>query len=235
MSNYTIVSKGLLYDNDISNSGKLLYLLLNTLAEEVNYVQVSEKELATLQDTTDRTVRNGLTELESRGLIVRYRKSLKEVQTYIIIPYGMKRLITVSNDEEVTLLLQEINLYIDQDIKKSTKSKKVKDKVLSSVTAIDYCKYFSEIAKEKKGIIINFSNPKAISIMKRITKDKSVEENKHLINTFIDIYDNRFRKQGYEYPTIESFGASWIYNIVVEVAKNRPMETEKEAILDIVF
>lgn len=235
MSIFSIVSNGLIMDTGLSNSGKILYMTLNSLAEDLNHIQISEKELAKLQDTTDRTVRNGLAELESYGLIVKYRRHIKEVQTYIVIPYEIKKVVEVETEEEFNSLLQEIYSYIDTQVKPERKAVAEKVNEPKEYTARDYCKYFSEVVQAKKGMAVNYSNAKAISIMKRVTKNKSVEENKRLIDTFIDIYDNRFKKPGFEYPTIESFGATWIYNIVVDVAKNRPSETPREEILNIVF
>lgn len=234
MGNYSIVSNRLILDTNISNSAKVLYITLNSLAEDLNHIQISEKELAKIQDITDRTVRNGLAELEAYGLISKYRKNLKEVQTYIIIPYEIRRVVAVETEEEFNSLLQEIYTYIDTEVKHE-KPKTATAKEDKEYTARDYCKYFSDVALEKKGVIVNYGNAKAISIMKRVTKGRTFEENKLLIDTFISIYDSKFKKVGYEYPTIESFGTSWIFNKVLEISKHIKTDTAKEKILDIVF
>ena len=230
---YSVISNNLLLDVNLSNASKILYFTLNSLAEELCHIKISEKELSKKLDVTDRSIRNSIKELYEYGLIAKYRPDIKEVQTYVIIPYEIRRVVEIETEEEMDKLLNEIFIFIDTEVvtKKKDKDnivKKIEEEKEKEYTARDYCKYFADKCMEVRGTVVNYSNAKTISIMKRITKGKTVEENLRLIDTFIEIYDQKFKRIGYEYPTVASFGASWIYNIVVEFAKNKPIPVIEE-------
>ena len=239
INKYTLTSMAMMLDTTLSDSAKMLYIVLKGLAEDLNFIQISEAELSRLRDTSDRTVRRGLVELEENGLIAKYRRTLKDIQIYVIIPYEIRKVITLNTENEFEELLREITSFIDGEYSPvvtanvPTQSVQAEEREFN---ARDYCKYFAEQVRKKKGYEINIGNPQVMSIMRRVTKDKPKEDNLLMIDTFIDIYDLRFKKPGFEYPTVQSFGASWIYNIVLGVAMERKREMEsQEEILDIEF
>lgn len=221
MGKYTIVSNELILTNEINNSAKMLYMTLCTIAEDLNHIQISEKRLAEKMDISDRTIRNCLKDLENFGLIAKFRKTLKEVQTYIVIPYEIRRKVEINTDEEFEELLREVQIFLKNELDGNVERKQVEEKIDKNKTfnTYDYCKYFADKVKQEKGMVVNYSNSRTLSIMKRVTKGKSQEENLKLIDIFISVYDRKFKKQGYEFPTIESFGTSWIYNIVVDMGR----------------
>ena len=217
---YTVVSNGFILDNEIGNGAKMAYLTLCTLAEELHYIQVSEKVLAGKLDVSDRTVRNNISELEKYGLIAKYRTGFKEVTSYVVIPYEIRKQVELETEEQVDSLVTEVREYVN----------KVKENVEDTTEipteeegkefhTYDYCKYFADKVLEKRGQMINTSNHRILSIMKRVTKDKPQEYNLKLIDIFIEIYDIKFNRKGYETPTVEGFGTSWIYNILVDLEK----------------
>ena len=244
--NYTVVSFNLMIDKELSNNSKVLYTVLKGLAEDLNHIKVSEKELSRLMDCTDRTVRNGLSELEAYGLVAKYREQIKDVQTYVVIPYEIREVVQLDTVEDFEKLLDKVRIFVETEIdgKKSGKledsviqDSQEKDEVIRGINkklesgeelnTYDYGAYFYKLNKEKNGMITNFRNPRALQIMKRVTNGKSQEENLKLIGVFIEVYDSKFKRKGFECPTIEGFGTSWIYNIVVDCAK-RYVEDNRE-------
>lgn len=240
MVKYTIVETGLLLDNNLNNSAKVLYMTLGALAEELNYVKISEKVLGEKLDISDRSIRKSLKDLEEYGLIAKYRDGFRAVQMYVVIPYEIRRQVVLETEEELEALINEVGEYFEGELKRDKTVDRYRQlNKKEEYTSRDYCKYFAEKLMETKGLAIKWGGSKTMSIMKRVTKDKSIEENLKLIDVFILMYDLKFKKAGFEYPTIEGFGTTWIYNKVVEMSKHTNIGKKKDSldhtIVDIAF
>lgn len=223
-------------DDNISSAAKILYANLMGMAEEINFIQMGLVGISEKLGIAPRTVIRNTNELISLGLLVRYRDNFRDINNYIIIPYDIKESgIEIENKEQFDLLLLKIKDYIDVSIKgkkKSRASAKTSIEIIQNIdeklssnnklNLYDYGAYFFKLNFEKNGYVTKFKGAKYLAILKRLSDGRSEEDVLRIIRVFISIYDDKFKKDGFETPIIEYLGTTWILNKVIQYAKNIP-------------
>jgi len=82
--NYTKIPNEILEENQISLTGRLLYILLVKYLGNKDICYPSEKTLSRHLDISVRQIRNKIQELRDAGLIYYYRKGFNRANTYKI-------------------------------------------------------------------------------------------------------------------------------------------------------
>ncbi|MGL5460741.1 MAG: helix-turn-helix domain-containing protein [Cetobacterium sp.] len=233
MGSRVIIPINLMLDNELEDKAKILYTILLDESYGVYNCTISQNKIAEKLNVTDRTIRNALNSLVKKGLILTLSR-FKQVNKYIIMPYEwVGKYTKVEDEEEFNKILKEVQDYFNNElnpqVKKRTSRIKTTEDIIKDIdnkiennkelSITDYCKYFYKKAYEKYGIITKYSGVKYNSIMKRIMEGRTPQEVLQIIDTYITIYENRFKKEGFENPTIEGLGTTWIFNIVVDIAR----------------
>ena len=254
-SNYTIVSIPMMLDTNLSNTSKVLYTILKGLAEDINFVKISEKELGNKLNCTDRTIRNGMDELVEYGLIAKYRPTIRDIQSYIIIPYEIREVVELQSEDDFNFLLKRVSEYVrveiegeyivENEVGIEIPEPVIEDSIITGIkhklatgeklNTYDYGAYLYMLNKERYGIITNFRGARQLQMLKRVTKHHTSEMNLKLLKTFVTIYDDRFKKRGFEFPTVEGFSTAWIHNIVVMYTNNYEMDNRELNLANEVF
>lgn len=240
---YTITSMEMFLDNNLSDRAKVLYTVMQGLADEGHSIRISEKELAEKFSVTDRTVRDTLSKLEDYGLIAKYKEGFKQVIVYAIIPYEMRKKVILESKEEMYILLDEIREYVDkkigriqEDKKPAEEEEKPAEEVKNTNTPYYFAEYFREKAEKHYGVVSNIG-AKQLQMMRRVSKGRTSGEMLELIDIFFMVYEDKYKKIGFEYPTISSFCATWIFNnlVVIYNQMERARMSRDEEMADEVF
>lgn len=236
MSNVIVPLKFML-DTKISDGAKVLYSILLGKAQANYTVRITQKDLADMMEISERTVRRGVGELISIGLLV-INGGYKKVNEYLLLPYEWKgSKFDIETEIDYNNLIYKVKEYYERVAVEEKKSKKRNTKVQTpqdiineidgkisrdeELTVGDYGKYFFKVLYEKKGLLADFRGVKQNIALKKLVSGRERDEALNIIDTYIDIYDDKFKKPGFEVPKIEGLGTVWILNIVVDLARNR--------------
>ena len=79
---YTMLMNCVLYDQALSDGAKVTYIVLLDYARQDDSCFPGQLKLAERRDTTERTIRNHLTELEKRGLVTIEQRGHMKTNVY---------------------------------------------------------------------------------------------------------------------------------------------------------
>lgn len=224
MYNYSKVPNEFILSQEISNSVKICYLSLVAIAEDLQHITLSKKDISDKVGFEERTFNRNISILIDIGLVVKYRKSDIDIFTYVIVPYEIRKVRLIEDEEELDSFLCIIRDFVNSsyDIKTGVIYSDVLKNMNKGFTTYQYCLYFVEQVRIKKNYLLDFkkgNQAKLLNLMKNLTKGKTKEYNLKIIDLYIDTYDHNFKTEDYPVPTIENFNVKWIYNKIVEIEK----------------
>lgn len=250
MIKHTLVPKYVLLDDDLSDMGFRVYVLLNDYAYNNIYAYPTIEKMAEDLGKSITTIKRGIKELKEKGLIKIFRKTHISNNIYILVPPALKDEVgEVNTQQEFYNCVEKIKSYY-QNIKpqkKRTKNgvdymkvveKKLENKEYDfSVQEVVYL--FKLLNKKIRDYNVNTNFSKDINAVKQSLgiKDKYGEYDYRLIEKYIKSYDSLFRSDKYPNPTIFNMGASWVYAKIKRLVDDdiRQERVKGEQILDIAF
>ena len=157
---YAVLPADVRYDNNLSAREKLLYAEITALSNKEGYCWASNAYFANLYETTDRTIRTAITNLEKFGHLTRkliYKKNSKEIEKRLLYPVK-----NFSGPQEKNFLTPGDENFLDnntsvntinnnkEEIYKEERSDKDKKffRITLSHNAIDNIEEFTKVIQE---------------------------------------------------------------------------------------
>lgn len=234
MYDLAVLPRDVLENRELGDREKVVYMLIKSYSRDNIIAFPSLESVAESLGVSISTIKRATKKLKERGYIKVYREHYKSVNNYIFIPVEWvdgeildADEYYIDDEEEFNDLVEKIKKYYADraDYTDFTKSKmelleEKLDEKDYNFTAEELVLVFVKYMREIKDIAYSVKWGRDIKIMQRVFIEEQYidgEDAVNLIRKFIEVYDERFKREGYESPQIRYLGVDWIFTKVLRL------------------
>jgi DNA-binding transcriptional regulator YhcF (GntR family) len=229
-----VLPRKVLNSKHLNDREKIVYLLILDYSRDNVIAFPSIEKLADQLDVSESTITRATKSLRERGFIRVYRRHWKAVNNYILVPLEWVDEQFVESEEQYIDQEDAYNSYVDEikdfyhrkaGVTEFAKSgiEQIEEKIEEEnydFDAKDLVMIFVKYMKDIKDIAYSVSWGRDKKLMNDIfIKEQCIDGKDALdiIKKFIKVYDDEFKRKGYEYPEIRWLKVEWIFTKVVKL------------------